>query len=499
MKLVARIAACLLCLVLCISAVACANSNENPKTTTPADDNTTPPAHDTDSPGADTSGSDAYAPLEQDFGDATITTLYWDDVERAEFFDDDISGDNVGDAIHNRNIAVEEQLKVKLRYVGTPGNVDHSSDFLKKVETSFKAGEKEYNILASHSRTAAVVAAGGMTQNLLAIDDSYLDLDKPWWPPTMVDTATIGDGMYFISGDISTNTLHFMYGVYYNVDTVTNLGLDDPTDMALDGTWTLDKMIAMTANTYEDLNSNSTADYGDRFGLTTLYYHVDSFYSAAGMRWISKDSSGYMAVSPDYGSEKSINLADKLTAWFNTGVCYTNNNNTEVCKIFAEGNSLFTQNRIYIADNQHTCGLNNADFKYSVVPLPKYDDAQTGYFTTVGNPMTLYEVMKGSDNQDIATAVLESLAYNGYQLTSPAIFEVNMKYKYSLDNKTSQCFDLIRGNIVFDLGRIFGAKLNTMSELWSKSCINGNGWASQAKSNEKMIARMVTKLNDSFE
>lgn len=500
MKLTLRIAACLLCLVLCLSAIACANnSGDDVQTTTPADNTTPAPGQDTDSPTSDTSEGPESSLPELNFGGKQITTLYWEDVERAEFFEDDITGDNVRDAIHARNLAVEEQLGVRLNYVGTPGNVNHSSDYLKKVQNSFNAGEKIYNILASHSRTGAVVAAGGMTQNLLAIEDSYLDLEKPWWPPTMVETSTIGNGMYFISGDISTNTLHFMYGIYYNMDMVTDRGLDDPTDLALAGTWTIDKMIAMTTDMYEDVNNNNVADYGDFFGLSTLYFHADSFYSAAGMRWIDKDANGYMQVSADYGSEKSINLAEKLSAWFSSGVCFTKNNNNEVCKTFADGNSLFTQNRIYIADSQHTCGLNSASFKYGVVPVPKYDEAQDSYYTTVGNPFTLYEVMKGSNDQDVATAVLECLAYHGYKLTTPAIFEVNMKYKYSSGDKTAQCFDLIRNNIVFDLGRLFGAQLNTMSELWSKACVNGTGWSGQVKANEKSISRMVTKLNSSFD
>lgn len=500
MKLTLRIAACLLCLVLCLSAIACANNNgDDSQTTPPADGTSLPAAQDTAAPTTDTTTSteDYFSGL--DFDEKQITTLYWSDVERAEFFEDEITGDNVRDAINARNLAVEEQLGVKLNYIGTPGNVDHSTDYLKKVQNSFNAGEKIYHILASHSRTGAIVAAGGMTQNLLDIEDSYLDLERPWWPSTLVETSTIGNGMYFISGDISTNTLHFMYGVYYNMDMVTDRGLDDPTELALAGTWTIDKMIAMTTDMYEDVNNNNVADYGDFYGLSTLYFHADSFYSAAGMRWIDKDANGFMQVSANYGSEKSINLAEKLSAWFSSGVCFTKSNNGEVCNTFAEGNSLFTQNRIYIADSQHTCGLNSAVFKYGVVPVPKYDESQERYYTTVGNPFTLYEIMKGSDDQDIATAVLECLAYNGYQLTTPAIFEVNMKYKYSSDNKTAQCFDLIRNNIVFDLGRLFGAQLNTMSELWSKACIEGTGWSSQARANAKSISRMVTKLNSSFE
>ncbi|MBQ9079966.1 MAG: extracellular solute-binding protein [Clostridia bacterium] len=501
MKTQLRIVCMMLVVLMCITAVACAQPSDDTEDTTTAAPFDNTPSGETESSPAETQPDSVSSsiPDELDFGNDTVTFLYWDDVERAEFFADGITGDNVNDAIYQRNINVEENLGVTLKYIGEPGNVNNSDGFLKHVQNSFNAGEREYDILASHSRTGGVVAAAGMAMDLADIDDSYIDTSKPWWPSSMVDTATIGDKMYFISGDISTNTLHFMYGVYYNMDMITNLGLEDPTDLALSYDWTLDKMIAMSANLYQDLNNDGKKGYGDAFGLTTLYYHADSFYSAAGMSWIDKDANGELRVSPDYTSEKAINLAEKLAAWFGTSDCYTENNNKNTYTIFADGNSLFAQNRIYIADSAHDSGLNSADFKYGVVPVPMYDENQDEYYTTVGNPFTLYEVMVNCDKTEMTTAVLECLAEQGYNLTTPAIFEVNMKYKYSLYDKTAQAFDLIRNGIVFDLGRIFGENLNKMSEVYSRTCIEGQSWATAAASQSRVIERLLNNLVESFE
>lgn len=490
--------------LFCLSAVACAQSNDDTTVdtttaqaaveNTPAEETTTASDEETTAP-----QKLSALPDDLDFEGATVNFLYWNDVERPEFFADSMTGDNVNDAIYQRNLNVEDRLKVQLNYIGEKGNVSNSDNFLKKVQNSFNAGAKEFDILASHSRTGGVVAAGGMAMDLLDIDDSYIDLSMPWWPESITETATIGDKMYFISGDISTNTLHFMYGVYYNADQITALGLEDPTPLALDGKWTLDKMIAMSENLYQDNNGNEKKDFGDTFGLTTLYFHADSFYSGAGMRWIDKDANGNTIVSPDYSSEKAINLAEKLAAWFNTNDCYTENNNANTYNTFSQGRALFAQNRIYIADNTHASGLNNASFKYGVVPIPKYEESQERYYTTVGNPFTLYEIMLGCDKTEMATAVLECLGEEGYNLTTPAIFEVNMKYKYSSNDQTAQAFDLIRSNIIFDLGRLFGAKLSTMSEIYSKACINNQSWATASKANSRMVERLLGKLLESFE
>ena len=208
--------------LFCLSAVACAQSNDD----TPADTTTSQAVADNTPEDTTTAAADettaptklSSLPEDLDFEGATVNFLYWDDVERPEFFSEGMTGDNVNDAIYQRNLNVEDRLKVKLNYIGEKGNVSNSDNFLKKVQNSFNAGEKAYDILASHSRTGGVVAAGGMAMDLLDIDDSYIDLSMPWWPESITETATIGDKMYFISGDISTNTLHFMYGVYYNTD-----------------------------------------------------------------------------------------------------------------------------------------------------------------------------------------------------------------------------------------------------------------------------------------
>lgn len=504
MKTVSRGICLMLISLLCLMAIACAQPVDDTSVTTPSDpalpsepvgeDATTPPAS-----AEETTVTAGFDLSTLDFNQSEVTTLYWSDVERPEFFVEMQTGDNVSDAIFMRNIAVEDALNVKLEYIGESGNVDNSARFLKRIENSFNAGERIYDILASHSRTGGIVAAGGMTQDILGIDDSYIDLDMPWWPASIVDTATISGKMYFISGDISTNTLHFMYGVYYNADMIADLGLEDPTDLALAGDWTLDKMIAMSEGRYADLNSNEKKDYGDAFGLTTLFYHADSFYSGAGMTWISKDGNGDIIISPDYTSERAINLAEKLSAWFATNDCYTENNNKNTYTTFSYGNALFAQNRIYIADSSHASGLNNADFTYGVVPIPKYDENQNRYYTTVGNPFTLYEIMVDCEQTEMVTATLEALAQESYKHTTPAIFEVNMKYKYSANDKTAQAFDIIRSSIVFDLGRIFGGNLNTMSEVYSKACINGQSWATIAATQAKSIGRMLERLVESFE
>ena len=49
-----------------------------------------------------------------------------------------------------------------------------------------------------------------------------------WWPESLLDVVSIGDSIYFASGDASINMLHLMYGLYFNKDLLSEFRLDDP-------------------------------------------------------------------------------------------------------------------------------------------------------------------------------------------------------------------------------------------------------------------------------
>lgn len=71
------------------------------------------------------------------------------------------------------------------------------------------AGDGAYDIFAAYSRTIAACAANSLTTDISY--SKYIDFDNPWWQETLVEESMIGDNLYFISGDISTNVLYMMY------------------------------------------------------------------------------------------------------------------------------------------------------------------------------------------------------------------------------------------------------------------------------------------------
>ncbi len=498
-------------LMLVPSLVACANTSGGEETTAGENAQTEAPAvEETVDDGKDKDGFERDdLPEELDYKGEVVSILGWEDVERPEFeiLEDETGIDMVKDAIYNRNLAVEDRLGITLEWTMQKGNNSNRAAFANYVQTSYSGGTY-YDIIATYSRTAAMLCVDGLLQDINTIDDSYLNFEKPWWPKCMVDTCSIDDSLFFVSGDISTNILHFMYAIYYNMDLLANLGLENPVDLVDNKTWTIDKLIEMTSDLYVDADQSGDKSEGDQYGFSSSYFHLDAFYSGSGLRLVEDDPNGILTISEDFYSEKAIALADKLGSWFKQGDSYVSRRGESWDEDipFCEGRCVFIQNRVYLADAQYAKGtgpLRNVEWEFGILPTPLYDLEQEEYITLLGNPITLWCVMQNAKDPQMSTAVLECMASEAYRKTSPALFENNMKYRYTPDNAgkgdSARMFDIIRTNINFDLGRLFSDSLSYMSEMPSDAAANGSSWATIMKQQKVALTRAMNNLNKALE
>ena len=443
------------------------------------------------------------------FGGDTINLMYWAEVENPEFEQAEITGDNVRDAIYDRNVNVEDRLNVDLNFIPVYAAYHGAREpFLKHIDAIYSAGTKDYDIIATYARTEGTLAIQGMLYNFAKIENSYIDLDKPWWPAQLVETVNFGNNdYYFISGDMSTNVLHMMHAMYINKTMFDELEIELPYQTVRDGKWTMDALVELTSGKYEDMDGDNTVSTGDKFGFCALNYVCDSFYPACNLRYIEESATDMLILSPDYGSAKTVKLINKLGPWAATdSVWITGAGNTTE----EEGNmtrKLF-QKKQALVWMEH-CGtaashLVDVDFSYGIVPNPKYDERQLNYYTGVGNPITLYGIYIDFDERDdrqqtltMFSAVMECYASEGYRLTTPEIFEVNMQLKYAEGQDETDMFEFVRSGVVFDLGKIFNIELDNMTELASNAIVGNASWSSSYKSYKRSIeAKLKTIVQD---
>ncbi len=504
MKAFKRITALMLAILMLATIVACGGNGgnetttaDNGGTTAASGDGTTASGETTvpEGPGVDANGYQLDdLPDDLNYNGDTVSVLNWNS-EKPEFEIEEQTGALVNDAIWQRNQNIEERLGVELVFTQQDGSVDYISAFAQHVQNAYQAGGHEYDIIPTYSRTAAVLSTRGLYYNLNDIDDNYINLEQPWWPDCITDTVTIGEGMYFITGDCSTNVLHMMYTVWFNKDLVEEYQLEDPYTLVRDKKWTLDKLIELTTNTYQDLNNNGQEDAGDFFGFVGVNYGLDAFYTGSGLRLVDLTDDGtFLKISDDYSSEKAVDLVDKLgkvctgTDWNISG---------DMGTIFQQNQALFCQNRTYYAENY----LLEVDFSYGLVPTPLYDLEQEEYISVLANPITLYGIMADVAENRLSemTAVIECWGSEGYRLTTPALFETNMQLKYSETSDESEMFGIVHDTINLDLGRVFSQDLQYMSEIPSKAAAAGASWASRWAVYKKPLENGLKKIVKAFQ
>ena len=497
MKTRRYIAFALMILMLLGTFVACAETSDPNAETTPA------PAI-TNAPDASQGGEvtedlydeDGYLKStlpELDFGNETITVLWWNDVENPEFFVEDTNGEIVNDAIFERNANVEETLNITFEWIDIQGqyNDGRGKAYSDHVGNVYASGDKTYDLMSAHSRTIALTASNGYCADLMQAE--YLDFEMPWWPTIMTETATIGNKMYFVTGDVSTNSIHQMYTIFYNKDLFSNYpDLVEPAEYVLEDNWNIETFQLITKGMYQDLDGSNTANEGDLYGFTSLNWHFDAIYYGAGLKQAEKDPENLFKISDDYFSDKAIALSDDIGAWVKEGDVYINS--TYYDDVFLSGNSLMTMSRHHDIAKK----IIDSDFKFGIAPIPKYNNEQENHITCVGNPVSFYAIYTLSKDVNRAAAVLECWASEAYRLTSPALFETTFKLRYSETSTESQMYDIIRAGITFDIGRLFNSSLNAMSDEWDNCAIQGGSWAVKSKALSRTLPKLLSKITDSF-
>jgi hypothetical protein len=141
--------------------------------------------------------------------------------------------------------------------------------------------------------------------------------------------------------------------------------------------------------------------------------------------------------------------------------------------IFKDGRSFFAINRM-----KYGFELQETDIIYGILPMPKYDQSQEHYNTCVDNSYTLYGICTDTQNGDRASAVIQALGYYGKTYTTPALFDVTFKGKFSKDPAFIDMFDEIRAGVGFDVGRTFTVHMNLIADIPTNQAIaNGVQWS----------------------
>lgn len=405
-------------------------------------------------------------------------------------------GDAVEQAVYERDTYIEDLLGLELEYQQIDGNYEARYSFNDTIRKSIMIDNKSWDLISGYSMCPPQLALEGYLVDLNTAD--YIDFDKSWYPEFMTEACTIDGKTYFITGDISTNSLYAMQGVAFSSSVAADNGINenDLYQLVYDNQWTIEKMFELC----EDLGrpgSDGIWDESDFYPIVTSNEAcIDSFYYAAGLKVIDQTEEGGLKISDDLMSEAAMDIYSMIYVAKNTSKSFDTHYNE--LKI-VEKKCIFSLSpvinfRVY---------WNDAAESFRILPFPKYQKNDP-YQTYLSMWCSQYCIPRDIDEPDRSAAVMEAMGYANYHQVTPVIFEETMKLRYSENEDCSNMFDIMRNGRTYEIASLFGIAFEGKGAsgyafLRHMAVYNETDWVSTYNSTFKPnLTRVVGELNTFF-
>ena len=377
---------------------------------------------------------------DMDFGGYNFRIYLENEDKTKDICSDTDIGEVVNDAVYRANRTVEERFNIKITPV-------FFGD-LNKVKSSVMAGDDAFDIVSGHDISMGSLSLENVFMNLYSVPN--LNFEKPWWPKNTVESLTLmKDKMYIFSNHISLFWLNATRVMFVNKNKLADLGYPLPYQDVFDGTWTFDRFIEMTKDTYVDRNGNGERDNDDFYGFVnnSFYCYLESW----GIQTTVKDNDEILRINEKL-PEVILGVLDKLYNLLfnsNNGYQFDWNPTFNANDMFALGGSLFMFNDL----GNVTEKFKNTAFDYGILPMPKMEGQKDYIAGCTDRPLA---VPNTAANLERTGIIIEAMSAEGYKQVLPAYYEIALKSKYTHDDESVRVLDIITQSSVLDFWYIYG-------------------------------------------
>lgn len=486
--------------ILMLLPMAASCSDKSPDSGNPADTTAAAESTDTTAPEETVPPETGRAavkdnlPADLKFDGETFRVYVATEASNTKFFAGaaELTGDVVNDTVHARNQAVEDRLGITLQH---DGKTDTYSTVAQSISNLILANDATYDLYMGHQFGVATLVAKKMFQN--AYDVEHLDFTQPWWNNLYMNESALGDKYRFLlAGDYFITCLTNERVTFFNKKLYSDI-YGDPDGLyreVLDGKFTLDRMIELSAGAFSDLNGDGKTDKDDRLGFVCnqVQASVDGFVYGAGIPFTTRDEEGFIQLS--MVSDEAVTLLEKMITLFSQTGTNHNNGGTQNA-IFKSGRALFLGNGMLGTAE----ALRDMEQDFGFLPHPKLTEAQEGYRTLVHDQALLGCIPVTNGNTKMTGAVLEALCSESYRTVIPAYYESALKLKYARDDISSQMIDLLNASMATDFIYVYNASLSNIGTVFRTMVGNGTvALASYMKKLEPAAAKNLQNLIDTF-
>lgn len=503
-KLSVRILTLAVALLMLVSAAACASgADDQPEQTTPTADTTPAPAGDSGNSDITPPAQDTEVELKPDlptvdYTGQTLTFLEREiqigsnvDVFFTEIYADISKAETVSDAVYNRNMDINQKYGIELVSVREMDAKIHDT-FSKSAD----AGDKICDVLHANGGTTMKLAIKGYLRDMNTLD--HVNYENPWWMGMVMETTAMSGKNAFAIGDTNLQAFTAVSAIYFNKQMVEDLSLDNIYPIVEEGKWTLDKMYTYSQAAVAELDGDDKMTPNDRYGLLFNAYVWQPLFYGSGTALVEHDAAG--GVFLNFKNETVMNNLTKVVDYLaddKTNACTSWMSLGKQEDFFLSGHSMF-----YIQLMYSTLDMRQGELDFGILPIPKLDESQDGYYHYVHNKSSYTAVPKINFDLEKTGIILEDLAYHSYKTVRPSFFDVLLDGKVARDEESTEMLDYVYENVYVCLLRpMTDVGLTTDNVVRSLiTAKTGSGsLASTIKRAEAMWERTLNNIVKSFE
>lgn len=361
----------------------------------------------------------------------------------------EMNGELVNDAVYKANQTVMDRYNIAIKHLKL-SKVSASSEITKNID----AGDDMMDLVIANDYMVGNLSLKGYCHNILDIEQ--IDVSQPWWPQYTTEALTLNGKMFLISNYMGYNGLRGTKCMYFNKQLAENYNLENPYDLVRSREWTLDKLIEMSNNIYDDKNGNGIAETTDMYGFafTGLFYGwLENF----GIEAYQKVDNG-TDLTLNINTDRTTSLFEKLHNWLyggNSGIYFAPKHSglgkpDSYPYMFANESTIFTYGSIYVLLD----ALKESNVDYGFLPMPLFDASQKDYYGVSYEEPSFIPISV----QDTAKTglITEALSAAGYTYIYPAYKEIALQTKYAQDEDSSEMLDIIFSNRYYSFSYVYG-------------------------------------------
>ncbi|MCL1859283.1 MAG: hypothetical protein FWF92_08635 [Oscillospiraceae bacterium] len=345
-------------------------------------------------------------------------------------------GEVINDSVHKRNRTIEERFNVNIKAIDSEAR-DYNNHAA-KIKKVIQAGDDVFDVAFAHVIRAANLTLENLMVNLLEVP--HFNFNKPWWQKQTNEELTLAGKMFLGSNSMFYLGLGSTKVVYFNKNKIMDYGIDMPYQLVFDGKWTIDKLIEISRNTYEDLNGNGEKDEDDFYGYITVA-NQNGFLISCDIPVLEKNKDDILKIAVN--GEKTTNFVDTIYDWYynSPGVYmyYKQDDNSWLPKMFSNNQALFAFGRIQDTVTDYRA----SNVEYGILPQPKYDESQANYRAFSTDEFFMVPTTLEGDALERAGVIIEAMSAEGYKQILPAYYEIALKIKYLQDDESVRILELI--------------------------------------------------------